>query len=164
MKKSGSILTVNCWTPWSYFRMEKYGSGMVRFLIFMWHSCPRLQQASWPESWLFWDWCSPLTNIPLNLMVLDGIKEVCTIGNHFRSDLEHVLPRKAHVEIHVSEPGFSNMASDWLATILTFNCHILHWYCCPIQLLSHLIYGDLCARSRYQGQGQVITSHNICGM
>ena len=25
-------------------------------------------------------------------------------------------------------------------------------------------YEDLCARSRYQGQGQVITSHSICGM
>ena len=23
---------------------------------------------------------------------------------------------------------------------------------------------ECCARSRYQGQGQVITSHNICGM
>ena len=25
-------------------------------------------------------------------------------------------------------------------------------------------YADLCPRSRYQGQGQVITSHSICGM
>ena len=26
------------------------------------------------------------------------------------------------------------------------------------------IFEDLCARSRYQGQGQVITSHRYCGM
>ena len=25
-------------------------------------------------------------------------------------------------------------------------------------------YEDVCARTRYQGQGQVIASHNICGM
>ena len=31
-------------------------------------------------------------------------------------------------------------------------------------LSSQWIYEDLCARSRYQGQGQAITSHSICGM
>ena len=35
---------------------------------------------------------------------------------------------------------------------------------CWFMFIENMIYEECCTRSRYQGQGQIITSYNICGM
>ena len=49
-------------------------------------------------------------------------------------------------------------------TMMTTDAHPDIVYTNTVWNVCRKSYVDLCARSRYQGQGQVITSHRYCGM